>query len=240
MTTDTLAAAPQSAAAARYDIYVNIHKALRLFMSDTLVRVGRMDIDDAPELAATLAQLQTLLDGCRSHLDHENRFIHAAIEARRPGASRRIAGEHVDHLEAIAALEAEAAALRALPTPAAALRLYRRLSHFVAENLEHMLVEESEHNAALWAAYTDAEIAEIEQRLVASLDPVEMGLLLRWFVPAMNPTERALMLGGMQQQLPPEAMRDVLDLVRPHLDDTAWGKLARALNLPPVPGLVDA
>jgi hypothetical protein len=32
-------------------------------------------------------------------------------------------------------------------------------------------------------------------------------------------------------------MRGVLDTVRPHLDDHAWGKLARALNLPIAPGL---
>ena len=35
-------------------------------------------------------------------------------------------------------------------------------------------------------------------------------------------------------------MRQVLDLVRSVLDDTAWAKLARALGLPPVPGLVTA
>ena len=35
---------------------------------------------------------------------------------------------------------------------------YRRLSRFVAENFEHMLVEETRHNAALWELYTDAEL----------------------------------------------------------------------------------
>jgi hypothetical protein len=42
------------------------------------------------------------------------------------------------------------------------------------------------------------------------------------------------MLGAMQLEMPPEAMRDVLDIVRPHLDATAWAKLARALNIPSV------
>ncbi len=232
-------AAPAKAAAAapRIDLYSSIHKALRLFMTDTLVRVGRLDTGDADELAATLAQLRSLLELCRTHVAHENEFVHAAIEARRPGASQRIAAEHVEHLDAIAALEAEVAALAALPREPAAQRLYRHLARFVGENFEHMHVEESSHNATLWSLYSDAELVEIHQRILAAVDPAEMGLVLRWMVPAMSPAERAELLGDMQRQLPPEAMRGVIDTVRPHLNDSAWGKLARALNLPIAPGL---
>jgi hypothetical protein len=44
----------------------------------------------------------------------------------------------------------------------------------------------------------------------------------------------------MQKQMPPDALRGVLENVRPHLDDTARAKLARALGIDPVPGLVHA
>lgn len=218
----------------RVDLYGPIHKALRLLMTDTLQRLGRVDADDADELSATLAQMDGLLAACRSHLAKENKFVHVAIEARRPGLSQRVAEEHVEHLEAIAAIEAETATLRARPSGAAANRLYAHLARFVAENLEHMHVEETQHNAALWAAYTDAELLQIHQRILASVEPAEMTMLLRWFVPAMSPAERAAMLGDMQRQMPPEAMRAVLETVRPTLDDAAWGKLARALNIPAV------
>jgi hypothetical protein len=237
MTATTLATpahstAKSTAIAPRVDLYAGIHKALRLFMSDTLTRVGRLDHDDPVDLNAALAQLQSLLEACRSHVAKENKFVHTAIEARRPGASERIGDEHAGHLDAIAALEAEAAALRALPSVGAALRLYRHLARFVGENFEHMHIEEMQHNAALWADYSDAELLEIHQRILASIEPAEMALVLRWLVPAMTPAERAAMLGEMHMQMPPEAMRAVLDIVRPHLDDTAWGKLARALHLP--------
>ena len=230
----------KAAAPARMDLYGPIHKGLRLFMIDTLGKVGWLDVNDAAELNATLAQVQSLLDLCRSHLEHENEFVHTAIEARRPGASLRIAGEHGEHLDAIAALEADAAALRALPGSAAAHRFYRHLALFMAENFEHMNVEETTHNAVLWATYSDAELAEVHDRLLASIDPAEMALVARWMVPAMAPAERAEMLGAMQQEMPPEAMQGVLDIIRPHLDDTAWAKLARALGVAPVPGLVGA
>lgn len=237
--TDTLAASARVASTApRVDLYGSIHKALRLFMGDTLARVGRLDTSDADELADTLAQTRSLLDLCRSHVAHENEFVHAAIEARRPGGSQQVAAEHVEHLDTIAGLEAELASLAALPREPAAQRLYRHLARFVAENFEHMNTEETSHNATLWSLYSDAELVHIHERLVATIEPAEMALVLRWMVPAMTPAERANLLGELQRQLPPEAMLGVLDTVRAHLSDTAWGKLARALNLPIVPGLV--
>ena len=232
-------AATMTANVARLDLYGPIHKGLRLCMTDTLVKVGSLDVTDSAELSATLAQVQQLLDVCRGHLDHENHFVHTAIEARRPGASSRIAGEHEAHLDAIAALEGDAAALRALPGPAASHRFYRHLALFVAENFEHMNVEETTLNPLLWAAYSDEELEVIHQRLVASIAPAEMALVLRWMVPALSPAERATMLGAMQQEMPPAVLQTVLDTVRPHLPDAAWGKLTRALGVPPVPGLMN-
>ena len=227
--TTTPATAPK---APRVDLYAPIHKALRLFMGDTLGRLGWLDLADADECAATFSQVEALLELCRHHAALENQFIHTAIEARRAGDSARIAAEHEEHMEVVSCLQAELTALRAMPTAAAAHRFYRHLSRFVGDNMEHMNVEETAHNQALWAAYSDAELLAIHQRIVTSVEPAVMALVLRWMVPAMNPAERAGMLGGMQQQMPPEAMRGVLEAVRPHLDDRGWHKLARALNLP--------
>lgn len=224
----------------RVDLYAPIHKALRLFMGDTLARVGRIDVTDGADMAAALHQVDALLVACRNHLAHESQHVHTAIEARRPGATHRVAAEHEEHLDAIAALGADAAALQAMPTSSAAHRLYRHLALFVGENLVHMNVEETAHNAALWELCSDAELMDIHQRILASIGPEEMTMTLRWMVPALNPNERAELLGGLQRELPPEAMRQVLDLVRSVLDDTAWARLARALGLPPVPGLVTA
>lgn len=219
----------------RVDIYSAIHRALRLFLGDTLARVGRLDPTDAGELADTLAQLNALLDTCRTHLEKENRFVHPALEARQPGGSVRIARDHDAHLESMAVLDADAAMLQAAPSAAAAQRLYRHLALFAAENHHHMHEEETLHNAALWAAYSDEEILAIEQAIIASHAPADMMRVVRWLIPALPPADRAMMLGGMQQGMPPEVFAEVLDTVRPHLDDGAWAKLARALALPQRP-----
>jgi hypothetical protein len=204
---------------------------MRAFMADTLVRIGRIDVADAADRDQALDQLEQLLGFCASHLRHENDFIHTAIEARQPAGSSRLAEEHVEHLEAVAALREEAAALRQAPGHAAAapaLRLYRQLALFVAENLLHMHAEETTHNALLWQHYSDAELDGLHGRLLASIGPAEKELGARWMVPASTPAERAAMIAEMKAQVGPEALLGLVTMLRPHLDAAGWAKLAAA------------
>lgn len=244
MTRVTQAAdAGEGNAAPRFDMYATIHKALRALMADTLLAVGRADTDDALELAQTCQRVMELLDFCASHLQHENDFVHPAIEMGCPGTSSQIAGEHEEHIRHLDQLRAQTAALLKAPVTArasATLALYRALSQFMAENFEHMLYEESVHNAALWAAYSDAELLAIHDALVASIPPEKMMGIVRWMVPFMNPAERLAMMAGMQAHAPAPAFTAALDVVRPHLSNVEWAKLTRGLGLPAVPGLVQA
>lgn len=226
-------AAAAAAPAPRLDMYAQIHKALRAFMSDTLARVGRLDPADAADREPTLDQLDLLLDVCLGHLQLENDFLHTTIEARQPAGSVRIAGEHVEHLEHIDALRDESAALRrsdAATAPVLALRLYRHLALFVADNFQHMHYEETAHNAILWAHYSDAELLEIEHRLIATIAPAKFMTIARWMVPASNPAERARMLGGARMGMPPEAFAGLLGALAPHVDVPGWSKLIVALE----------
>jgi hypothetical protein len=180
---------------------------------------------------------------CGKHLQHENEFIHTAIEARAPGACDKIAHEHEEHVREIAALGDAVEQLRAAPPAqrySLALALYRRLSLFVADNFRHMLEEETAHNALLWARYTDAELVAIHDALVASIPPQEMLMTARWLVPFMNPAERVGMLSDVKAKAPEPAFAAFVDVARPHLSEREWAKLARGLGLAPAPGLVAA
>ncbi|GAB2461948.1 hypothetical protein GCM10027082_11340 [Comamonas humi] len=221
------------ATAARLDIYAGIHKAMRAMMMDTLHAMGRVDVHDTAELHAVCERVLELGDACAGHLAHENDFVHAAMEARRPGSAGHIATEHAEHLAAIAelrdAVSELCAACRGPMQEQAALALYRKLALFVAENFVHMHVEETEHNQVLWACYSDDELQALEGRIVASMPPAENLMYLRWMIPAMAPVERAALLGGMQAAAPAPVVAAVLDTVQPHLSQRDWAKLGSAL-----------
>ena len=218
----------------RLDIYRFIHKGMRLCMSDTLTRVGSTDPDDADACDAMLAQVRELLVLCEGHLDKENTYVHPAMEARKPASSVRIADDHVRHEEDLRALHAlvvdvdmSIGAERAENMHT----LYRVLGAFVGENLLHMQVEETAHNAVLWEAYSDAELMAIEHAIVESLTPVQKFAIMRWMLPALNAGERAILLGGIRETAPPHVFDAMLAIAREYLAERDFRVLIERLSL---------
>jgi hypothetical protein len=232
-----------AAAQPRLDMYTPIHKALRACMAQALLALGRLDVEDDAQVRATAAEVAALLDLCLAHVRHENDHVHVAIEARAAGASAAVAHDHDGHMRDAAALREAALALEVLAPrlrQLAADRLYGALALFVGENFVHMHIEETAHNAVLWARYTDGELMDIHDRLVAAIAPQEMAVVLRWMLPALPPAERQGLLAGMRTALPAPAFEGVLAIAQAHLPAGDWARLARGLGRAPVPGLVDA
>ena len=218
----------------RYNLYALIHKGLRAYMCQVLQHSGRTDWQDGDECARQLAELRHLLSSFRSHLQHENHFIHPAMEARQPGSARHAALDHHEHERAIADLLADCDRVERSHGPQreqAGAELYQRLALFVAENLTHMAMEEVDHNAVLWRCYRDEELIAIEQTLVASIAPDKAMFFLRWMLHAATPTERAEKLRGIRAHAPAEVFLGLLTSLQPMLTATDWHKLQIALAL---------
>lgn len=208
------------AAHRRYDIYLPIHKGLRAFMSRLLPEVGCLDTDDDAAVAETLAGLRVLLALCQSHLHKEDTYVHPYMEERAPGAAAEAEAEHQAHavsLEILAAQADEVARSRGCARATAALRLYRLLALLVGESFIHMHAEEAEHNAVLWGTRSDAELRDLEARIVATLTPAESALSLRWILPALTPAERLDFLRPIRDHAPAAVLEEILATVRPHL-----------------------
>jgi hypothetical protein len=234
-----LLAVRSTATAPRFDIYASIHKGVRLMLTDLIASAGRVDPQDAASVQRLVDKVEAAADFCLSHLEHENDFLHPALERAQPGASQRISTEHVEHERDIETLRRHARTLPALTPedrPAACHALYHAVSLFAAHNLAHMHLEETEHNAVLWAHLDDAGILAIHGRLLASLTPAEMTASLAWMLPALAPAERLGLMGGLRHA-PAPVFNAALALARERLNDDDWGALARGLGLPVAPGL---
>jgi len=230
------------AAGARANLYTGIHKALRMFMCDTLLAVGRADPFDTRDVDSTLEQVRGLLEIALSHLEHENRFMHTAMEACSPGSSYRTADDHVEHLESLEVLRAGVARVQDSPAhlrPAALGALYRRLARFVAENFEHMEYEESHNMPVLWGGLADAQLQEIHDAILASIPPQEMAVTLHWLLPALSHPERLAMLEEMRASAPAQAFEAALAIARERLSRREFAKLAQRLGVPAAPELVE-
>ena len=217
----------------RHDIYLLVHKGLRAFMVEVLTTVGRIDTDDDGEIGEGLAQVRGLLELCRAHLEKEEQYIHAAMEARRRGSTAHTAHDHKAHVRAFEQLELDVRAVAENTAAARAVaitRLYRNLAVFIAENFVHMQIEETENNAVLWATYSDAELMALQQAIVASLSPEQHGAFLRWMAPYLTPAERAVLFVNMKRNAPAQVFGNILAMLKPYLGVRDWSKLMAALS----------
>jgi hypothetical protein len=217
----------------RVDLYAAIHKAYRAFLFDTLLRVGRIDVADPVEFDDVLARVNALLSSLRHHAKHEDNFLHPlllAANGRRPSS----AAEHVEHETAIAALETLVDDVRAAP-PAEregmALRLYRCLGAFAATDLDHMLGEEIDNNADLWRHYTDAQLIDAHNALLASIEPAVFIEIMAWMLPALTPNELVQVLEGTRANAPAPVFGALMGMAADSLPATRYAALCKRLGI---------
>ena len=217
----------------RVNLYAAVHKGLRAALAQALVEAGRMDPTDIDETARVLGSVRDLITLCRTHLEHEDSFVHAAMQARRAGSAAVTLGGHEHHKQSFGEIED---AVRAVEDSvdaervAAAGRLYALLALFVADNYEHMHIEETRNNEVLWADYTDAELLAIKGRLLAAIPPELNLAFLRWMAPNLSPAERADLLLGARPAMPAAAFDAGLALIKNHMSARDWYKLQVALR----------
>jgi len=117
---------------------------------------------------------------------------------------------------------------------------YLALTRFIGENLDHMAAEETRMTQALWQHFTDDEILALEDRLRATFSAQEAAYYLRWMARALNDEELRALAEGARAQMPVEAFPGFFGAIADELEPARRARLARALELPPVPGLVTA
>ena len=219
----------------RHNFYNVIHKALRFGHCRMLSALGSLDFSDERGTTLLLAELRGFLALGKGHLDSENREIHAAIEARSPGASDHAAEGHEHHEQSFAELEALIRAVEVATADSRALAgqaLYYRFALFAADDIAHMHEEETELLHALQQAFSEEEMRDIERRIVSAIPHDKMMKYLALMMPAINHGERVAMLGGMQKAMPQPVFDGIMsDIVRPALDGGAFAALSAALGL---------
>ncbi len=219
----------------RWDIYGAVHKGLRMFQLELLVRIGRADFGDDATVRAIVADMRGIIALGASHLRHENDHIHRAMERKQPGEVDRLEDQHDSHERDFADLELLLQAIEQADTrmrKVLARRLYLGYTAFVAHDLEHMHEEETVANPMLQAMFTDRELEAIEMGIIADLTPEKTIAYMRLMIPASNPDERVAMLGGMKAAAPPEAFAAVIDLAaRPTLNAKDFADLSRRLGI---------
>jgi Hemerythrin HHE cation binding domain len=183
-----------------WDLYREIHKALRFALFGVTVMAGAADPSDRAsldQLAQEWVRVATVLNG---HHDHEDKFCDPLIQHHAPDLRDELEDGHRVCTATIAGLTKLFGELSNLSASAgfSLARIYDELSDFTVTYLGHLRFEEEQVMPVLNAALSNEELAAVTMAIRMSVPPPEMCVFIRYMAPSMNLHERAEMLIGMR------------------------------------------
>ena len=214
--------------AAAWDVYREIHKAMRFALFGVTTRAGNTDWTDDAAVAALVAEWKDVLLVLSGHHHHEDDFCDALIAQHAPAVRQTLEAAHVVADAGLAHLDATADALLTTAPDArwAALRsFYLDLADFTATYIAHLRYEEDMVMPVLNESLTDEQLAQVTNDIRMSVPPPEMCIFIRYMAPSMNPAERADMLRGMRLA-PPEVFEMFRDAAETCLPTSDYQRLA--------------
>ncbi len=218
----------------RYNIFNQIHKALRSLLYDSALKLQQTDFSDSLQTNAATAQARLVLDMFEGHAHTEDSLILPKIEIYEPSVSDAFEQEHVQDMELgqkVNALLQEidnAASLQAKKE--AGRQLVITFVDFMVFNLEHMKKEEDILNKLLWRYYSDEELMALTGTIVASLPPEKMAMASKWMMRGLANDEISGWLGEVKMTAPVFVYQSLYALAATELPEHRWIKLKEQLG----------
>lgn len=214
------------------DLYRDVHKGIRHGLFSLCERAGRLDPANVVGIDAVGADTRWMFALLDAHAAHEDTFIGPELCALDESLDEIIRREH-------AALDMgmctivdlhEAVGRSGGGNQVAARRWYLALASFTSAYLAHEATEELRVSPVLATGLGPDALGELEGRIVASIAPDHFARYLRLILPAINPAERAALVGGIQQAAPPEVFAATMSIASDVLAPEVHGLLVASLG----------
>src|SRR5688572_28526725 len=190
----------------RFNIFNQIHKALRALLYDTALTLQRTHFANLEEAEPALEKLKQTLDMFDKHAEHENNAVLPAIQQYEPSLADAFEKEHEEDHRLANRSRQLMGLFQKTEDSAEQLRIGHDLllafKAFTAFNIDHMGNEASVLNERLWRYYSDAEILAINQHIIASIPMPEMNFSAAWMMKGMNNAEITAWLKSVQTNAP--------------------------------------
>jgi hypothetical protein len=194
-------------AATPWDVYREIHKAMRFALFGVTTRAGNTDAADDEAVRRLVDEWADVRFVLLGHHAHEDQFCDALIKLHAPELREDLEAAHELADATIAYLHQAAGQLVGVAPEDrfGYLRsFYLDLADFTASYTEHLRFEEDRVMPALNVALTNEQLEALTNNIRGSVPPPDMCIFIRYMLPAMNFSERLDMLRGMHAGAPTE------------------------------------
>lgn len=210
----------------RYNIFNQIHKALRALLYETALTLQQTNFLNKKEANASLEQLAEVLELFEKHAHTEDNFLLPALAQYEPSVVNVFEEEHDKDHELAQRLTGLLFVFRHSVENETRQETGRAIvisfTAFLVFNLEHMAKEETVLNRLLWRYYSDEELHGITQQILAHLSPEDTARYSRWMMRGLNNEEIARWLQGVKDSAPDFVYNDLLSAAQHELSNSRW------------------
>lgn len=197
---------------------------------------GALDIDDQNALNRLESELVLFREHMHLHAGLEEKFIHPLLSERVPGGANRLNEDHRIMHRQFDELIACFGEMKKKPNDfekreELSLEFYLAWSRFISFYFNHIDYEEENVMSSLSTLCTNDELANTFKQILSDQTPKELMDNLAMMLPAMNPTERAMILSQGRTTMPLEAFQAVLKLAEHVLTPEDWSSLKTMLKM---------
>lgn len=213
--------------------YKDVHKGIRKLLLDFMQQISQAEFDNEKELDRLRVRQIQVFDLLELHSEIEDTLLAPLIAGCVD--AKLLANIDTAHQQLEKEMKALTNSLENISAGVDNTGLGQayclEFSAFVAAQLEHMYVEETQVWPQLSRSCDDAQMLQIQAKARQMLPPVVMQTLLKAMIPAMSHRERHLMLSNMQSALPEPAFARISSLAEETLPEKDWLALHRELGL---------
>lgn len=175
-----------------------------------------LSIHAADEDQITLLELEERCPGCTDHDKEDHKMIHEKqdeLEAMLTNLYRTSKGD-----ERLNELGQE---------------FYLRLTEFHGTYLSHTAEEERVTQALLWNYFTDEELAQHRNKIMAKNPPETLLIWFRFVIPAQSHPERLGLLKGFKKMAPPDFYKAGMKVIQKFISEAEFELLSKDLENEP-------
>lgn len=218
----------------RFNPFHQVHQALRALLYHASITVQHTDFTQQAQAGKTITLIEELVNFFEAHAHKEDTQVFPLIAAAAPELVADFEAQHEkDHElgeELVDALHDCRNAVADLEKKLAGKKLQRALNAFTAFNLTHMNAEETVVLDVLHREYTDEQLLEREQQIVASLTPAEKAFSGFWMLKGLAMNEIIDWYKKIQAAAPPFVFDEFMQLAEKALSTEKLKTLQQSLN----------
>lgn len=218
----------------RYNSFNVIHKGLRAALYQTALQLQQADFteyEQAEEVVNKVKEIVLLFEG---HAHKEDSFVLPAINQYEPSVAAAFESEHVEDerlgQDLNTAVDKVLSSSSPLEKTVSGRELTEAFVRFMVFNLTHMAKEEDIINKILWRYYSDDEIKQLNEKIVASIAPWMLDLYSTWMLRGISNNEASNWMKAVKHSAPSLVFKTLVQKAEEELPKKRFQAISQSLG----------